>query len=161
MQKRQINKAYAHYTEMMMALGSQNIMPKEIFVKMCEMMFLVKGEDNSNQNYNQLKEWQNKGNKTFAQMKHEKNGKSKASRPNKDEEKSTESPQKQINNALDNIIFLKGEIIKHKKDASLVESLKNAIESQRNKILRITNNGKQIKGLFNNQYYINYIAPNN
>ena len=58
MQKRQINKAYAHYTEMMMALGSQNIMPKEIFVKMCEMMFLVKGENNSNQNYNQLKEWQ-------------------------------------------------------------------------------------------------------
>ena len=53
MQNRQINKAYAHYTEMMMALGSQNIMPKEIFVKMCEMMFLVKGENNSNQNYNQ------------------------------------------------------------------------------------------------------------
>ena len=153
MQKRQINKAYAHYTEMMMALGSQNIMPKEIFVKMCEMMFLVKGENNSNQNYNQLKEWQS--------TKHNKIPKSKESRPNKDEEKNTESPQKQINNALDNIIFLKGEIIKHKKDASLVESLKNAIESQRNKILRITNDGKQIKGLFNNQYYINYIAPNN
>ena len=153
MQKRQINKAYAHYTEMMMALGSQNIMPKEIFVKMCEMMFLVKGEDNSNQNYNQLKEWQN--------TKHNKIPKSKESRPNKDKEKSTESPQKQINDALDNIIFLKGEIIKHKKDAGLVESLKNAIESQRNKILRITNDGKQIKGLFNNQYYINYIAPNN
>jgi len=153
MQKRQINKAYAHYTEMMMALGSQNIMPKEIFVKMCEMMFLVKGEDNSNQNYNQLKGWQN--------TKHNKIPKSKESRPNKDKEKSTESPQKQINDALDNIIFLKGEIIKHKKDAGLVESLKNAIESQRNKILRITNDGKQIKGLFNNQYYINYIAPNN
>ena len=62
---------------------------------------------------------------------------------------------------MDNIIFLKGEIIKHKKDAGLVESLKGAIQTQRNKILRITNDGKQIKGLFNNQYYINYIAPNN
>ena len=153
MQKRQINKAYAHYTEMMMALGSQNIMPKEIFVKMCEMMFLVKGENNSNENYNQLKEWQN--------TKHAKKPKSKESRPNKDKEKDTESPQKQINDALDNIIFLKGEIIKHKKDAGLVESLKGAIQTQRNKILRITNDGKQIKGLFNNQYYINYIAPNN
>ena len=152
MQKRQINKAYAHYTEMMMALGSQNIMPKEIFVKMCEMMFLVKG-DNSNQNYNQLKEWQS--------TKHNKIPKSKESRPNKNKEKNTESPQKQINDALDNIIFLKGEIIKHKKDAGLVESLKGAIQTQRNKILRITNDGKQIKGLFNNQYYINYIAPNN
>jgi len=153
MQKRQINKAYAHYTEMMMALGSQNIMPKEIFLKMCEMMFLFKGENNSNQIYNQLKGWQN--------TKHNKIPKSKESRPNKNKKKNTESPQKQINDALDNIIFLKGEIIKHKKDAGLVESLKNAIESQRNKILRITNDGKQIKGLFNNQYYINYIAPNN
>lgn len=152
MQKRQINKAYAHYTEMMMALGSQNIMPKDIFVKMCEMMFFFK-ENNSNQNYNQLKEWQS--------TKHNKIPKSKESRPNKNKEKNTESPQKQINDALDNIIFLKGEIIKHKKDAGLVESLKNAIESQRNKILRITNDGKQIKGLFNNQYYINYIAQNN
>ena len=152
MQKRQINKAYAHYTEMMMALGSQNIMPKDIFVKMCEMMFFFK-ENNSNQNYNQLKEWQS--------TKHNKIPKSKESRPNKDKEKSTESPQKQINDALDNIIFLKGEIIKHKKDAGLVESLKGAIQAQRNKILRITNDGKQIKGLFNNQYYINYIAQNN
>ena len=152
MQKRQINKAYAHYTEMMMALGSQNIMPKDIFVKMCEMMFFFK-ENNSNQNYNQLKEWQS--------TKHNKIPKSKESRPNKNKEKNTDSPQKQINDALDNIIFLKGEIIKHKKDAGLVESLKNAIESQRNKILRITNDGKQIKGLFNNQYYINYIAQNN
>ena len=152
MQKRQINKAYAHYTEMMMALGSQNIMPKDIFVKMCEMMFFFK-ENNSNQNYNQLKEWQS--------TKHNKIPKSKESRPNKNKEKNTESPQKQINDALDNIIFLKGEIIKHKKDAGLVESLKGAIQAQRNKILRITNDGKQIKGLFNNQYYINYIAPNN
>ena len=78
MQKRQINKAYAHYTEMMMALGSQNIMPKEIFVKMCEMMFFFK-ENNSNQNYNQLKEWQN--------TKHNKIPKSKESRPNKDRRK--------------------------------------------------------------------------
>ena len=93
--------------------------------------------------------------------KHNKIPKSKESRPNKDKEKSTESPQKQINDALDNIIFLKGEIIKHKKDAGLVESLKGAIQAQRNKILRITNDGKQIKGLFNNQYYINYIAQNN
>lgn len=142
MQKRQINKAYAHYTEMMMALGSQNIMPKEIFVKMCEMMFLVKGENNSNQNYNQLKEWQN--------TKHNKKPKSKESR-----KVHFSSPQKQINDALDNIIFLKGEIIKHKKDAGLVESLKDAIQTQRNKILRITKclnmEGKQIKGLF--QYY--------
>lgn len=152
MQKRQINKAYAHYTEMMMALGSQNIMPKDIFVKMCEMMFFFK-ENNSNQNYNQLKEWQS--------TKHNKIPKSKESRPNKNKEKNTESPQKQINDALDNIIFLKGEIIKHKKDAGLVESLKGAIQAQRNKILRITNDGKQIKGLFNNQYYINYIAQNN
>ena len=152
MQKRQINKAYAHYTEMMMALGSQNIMPKDIFVKMCEMMFFFK-ENNSNQNYNQLKEWQS--------TKHNKIPKSKESRPNKNKEKNTESPQKQINDALDNIIFLKGEIIKHKKDAGLVESLKGAIQTQRNKILRITNDGKQIKGLFNNQYYINYIAQNN
>ena len=152
MQKRQINKAYAHYTEMMMALGSQNIMPKDIFVKMCEMMFFFK-ENNSNQNYNQLKEWQS--------TKHNKIPKSKESRPNKNKEKNTESPQKQINDALDNIIFLKGEIIKHKKDEGLVESLKGAIQAQRNKILRITNDGKQIKGLFNNQYYINYIAQNN
>ena len=152
MQKRQINKAYAHYTEMMMALGLQNIMPKDIFVKMCEMMFFFK-ENNSNQNYNQLKEWQS--------TKHNKIPKSKESRPNKNKEKNTESPQKQINDALDNIIFLKGEIIKHKKDAGLVESLKGAIQAQRNKILRITNDGKQIKGLFNNQYYINYIAQNN
>ena len=146
MQKRQINKAYAHYTEMMMALGLQNIMPKDIFVKMCEMMFFFK-ENNSNQNYNQLKEWQS--------TKHNKIPKSKESRPNKNKEKSTESPQKQINDALDNIIFLKGEIIKHKKDAGLVESLKGAIQTQRNKILRITKclnmEGKQIKGLF--QYY--------
>ena len=152
MQKRQINKAYAHYTEMMLALGSQNIMPKDIFVKMCEMMFFFK-ENNSNQNYNQLKEWQS--------TKHNKIPKSKESRPNKNKEKNTESPQKQINDALDNIIFLKGEIIKHKKDEGLVESLKGAIQAQRNKILRITNDGKQIKGLFNNQYYINYIAQNN
>ena len=154
MQKRQINKAYAHYTEMMLALGSQNIMPKDIFVKMCEMMFFFK-ENNSNKNFDQIKSWHK------AKHNNVEDFKPKHPRPNKDKKKDTESPQKQINDALDNIIFLKGEIIKHKKDAGLVESLKGAIQTQRNKILRITNDGKQIKGLFNNQYYINYIAPNN
>ena len=97
MQKIQINNAYAHYTVILMALGSQNIMPKDIFVKMCEMMFFFK-ENNSNQNYNQLKEWQS--------TKHNKIPKSKESRPNKNKEKNTESPQKQKNDALDIIIFI-------------------------------------------------------
>ena len=50
MQNRQINKAYLHYTEMMTILGSQNIMPKEVFFKMIQIMFQDKDQDNSNKN---------------------------------------------------------------------------------------------------------------
>ena len=57
MQNRQINKAYLHYTEMMTILGSQNIMPKEVFFKMIQIMFQDKDQNNSNKNFDQIKEW--------------------------------------------------------------------------------------------------------
>ena len=72
------------------------------------------------------------------------------------------SPQVQINEALDKIQFLQAEINKYKgNDKELTESLITALNKQKNKINKITNNGKQIKGLFNNEYYINHIKPNN
>ena len=119
MQKRQINKAYAHYTEMMEALGSQNIMPKEMFVKMCEMMFFFK-QNNSNKNFDQIKSWH----------------KAKHPHPNK------EAPEElnytdQINETLDKILFLKGEINKYKGDTEMTKSLESALINQKNKINKL------------------------
>lgn len=119
MQKRQINKAYAHYTEMMEALGSQNIMPKEMFVKMCEMMFFFK-QNNSSKNFDQIKSWH----------------KAKHPRPNKEETEELNYTN-QINETLDKILFLKGEINKYKGDTEMTKSLEDALINQKNKINKL------------------------
>ena len=129
MQKRQINKAYAHYTEMMLALGSQNIMPKDIFVKMCEMMFFFK-ENNSNKNFDQIKSWHK------AKHNNVEDFKPKRPRPNKEEPEELNYTD-QINKTLDKILFLKGEINKYKGDAEMTKSLEGALINQKNKINKI------------------------
>ena len=73
--------------------------------------------------------------------------------------KEPESPQRQINEALDKIVFLQAEIIKYKNDAEMTKSLEDALINQKNKINNITNNGNQIKGLFNNPYYVGHTDP--
>ena len=129
MQKRQINKAYAHYTEMMLALGSQNIMPKDIFVKMCEMMFFFK-ENNSNKNFDQIKSWHK------AKHNNVEDFKPKRPRPNKEEPEELNYTD-QINKTLDKILFLKGEINKYKGDTEMTKSLEGALIHQKNKINKL------------------------
>lgn len=158
MQNRQINKAYLHYTEMMTILGSQNIMPKEVFFKMIQIMFQDKDQNNSNKNFDQIKEWHKTKHNNVEDFK------PKRPRPNNNikedsggENKPSKSPQRQINEALDKIVFLQAEINKYKGDTEMTKSLEGALINQKNKINNITNNGKQIKGLFDNQYYINHV----
>lgn len=129
MQKRQINKAYSHYTEMMLALGSQNIMPKEMFVKMCEMMFLFKG-NNSNKNFDQIKSWHK------AKHNNVEDFKPKHPRPNKEEPEELNYTD-QINETLDKILFLKSEINKYKGDTEMTKSLEGALIHQKNKINKL------------------------
>ena len=105
---------------MMTALGSQNIMPKQIFFKMCEMMFEFKEQNNSNKNFNQIKSWH----------------KAKHSRPNKEEPEELNYTD-QINETLDKILFLKGEINKYKGDTEMTKSLEGALINQKNKINKI------------------------
>lgn len=104
---------------MMEALGSQNIMPKEIFVKMCEMMFFFK-QNNSNKNFDQIKSWH----------------KTKHPRPNKEEPEELNYTD-QINETLDKILFLKGEINKYKGDTEMTKSLEGALINQKNKINKL------------------------
>ena len=77
----------------------------------------------------------------------------------KSSNKKAENPQRQINEALDKIVFLQAEIIKYKNDAEMTKSLEDALINQKNKINNITNNGNQIKGLFNNPYYVGHTDP--
>ena len=82
-----------------------------------------------------------------------------------EEKKKPDSIQRQINNNLDNIINTRREIIKLKKDKSLsaaqknnrTETLNSEIKQFESKLNKITNEGTQIKGIFNNPYYINDI----
>ena len=85
--------------------------------------------------------------------------------PNPVEKKKPDSIQRQINNNLDNIINTQREIIELKKDKSLsaaqknnrTETLNSEIKQFESKLNKITNEGTQIKGIFNNPYYINDI----
>ena len=77
----------------------------------------------------------------------------------KSSNKKAESPQRQINEALDKIVFLQAEITKYKDDAEMIKSLEDALINQKNKINNITNDGTQIKGLFNNPYYVGHTDP--
>ena len=77
----------------------------------------------------------------------------------KSSNKKAESPQRQINEALDKIVFLQAEINKYKGDAEMTKSLEDALINQKNKINNITNNGTQIKGLFYNPYYVGHTDP--
>jgi hypothetical protein len=67
------------------------------------------------------------------------------------EEKKEESTAKQINNKLDEIINLKRQIKTTKNKKSLLAEL----EIIKGEINKITNEGRQIIGIFNNPYYIN------
>lgn len=67
------------------------------------------------------------------------------------EEKKEESTAKQINNKLDEIIKLKRQI----KITKNKESLLAELEMVKGEINKITNEGRQIKGIFDNPYYIN------
>jgi hypothetical protein len=67
------------------------------------------------------------------------------------EPKREESTAKQINNRLDEIIKLKRQIKVTKNKESLLAEL----EMIKGEINKITNNGTQIIGTFNNLYYIN------
>ena len=114
---------------MMLALGSQNIMPKDIFVKMCEMMFFFKG-NNSNKNFDQIKSWHK------AKHNNVEDFKPKRPRPNKEEPEELNYTD-QINKTLDKILFLKGEINKYKGDTEMTKSLEGALIHQKNKINKL------------------------
>jgi len=67
------------------------------------------------------------------------------------EPKREESTAKQINNKLDEIIKLKRQIKVTKNKESLLAEL----EMIKGEINKITNEGRQIKGIFDNPYYVN------
>jgi hypothetical protein len=83
--------------------------------------------------------------------------------PPPEEKRKPDSIQRQINNKLDEIINTKREIIELKKDKSLsaeqkkkqTSILKSEIKQFESELNTITNEGRQIKGIFNNVYYIN------
>jgi small-conductance mechanosensitive channel len=83
--------------------------------------------------------------------------------PPPEEKKKPDSIQRQINNNLDNILNTQRKIIELKKDKSLSAAqkkkqtsiLKSQIKQFESELNRITNEGTQINGLFNNVYYIN------
>ena len=71
--------------------------------------------------------------------------------PPPEEKKKPDSIQRQINNKLDEITKLKRQIKTTKNNESLLAEL----EMVKGEINKITNEGRQIKGIFNNPYYIN------
>ena len=79
------------------------------------------------------------------------------------EKKKPDSIQKQINNKLDEILNTQREITELKKDKSLsaaqkkrrTSTLKSEIKLFEKELNEITREGTQIKGIFNNVYYIN------
>jgi hypothetical protein len=83
--------------------------------------------------------------------------------PPTEEKKKPDSIQRQINNSLDNIINNQREIIELKKDKSLsaeqkkkqTSILKSEIKQFELELNKITNEGTQIKGIFDNVYYVN------
>jgi len=85
------------------------------------------------------------------------------SAPPPEEKKKPDSIQRQINNKLDNIINNQREIIELKKDKSLsaeqkkkqTSMLKSEIKQFELELNKITNEGTQIKGIFDNVYYVN------
>ena len=83
--------------------------------------------------------------------------------PPPEEKKKPDSIQRQINNNLDNILNTEREIIELKKDKSLsaeqkkkqTSMLKSEIKQFESELNKITNEGTQIKGIFDNVYYVN------
>ena len=83
--------------------------------------------------------------------------------PPPEEKKKSDSIQRQINNNLDNILNTQREIIELKKDKSLsaeqkkkqTSMLKSEIKQFESELNKITNEGTQIKGIFDNVYYVN------
>ncbi len=83
--------------------------------------------------------------------------------PPPEEKKKPDSIQRQINNKLDNILNTQREIIELKKDKSLsaaqkkkqTSMLKSEIKQFESELNKITNEGTQIKGIFDNVYYVN------
>lgn len=73
------------------------------------------------------------------------------SAPPPEEEKKPDSIQRQINNKLDEITKLKRQIKTTKNNESLLAEL----EMVKGEINKITNEGTQIKGIFDNAYYVN------
>lgn len=155
--KQDLKKAYKAYVEMMLALGNEPNFDFDQFVNIHSMYMDMK--DSFKHSWGHIPS--NKNHKPF-NIKPKPNNKRKEPNNMSDKDSANKSPQVQINEALDKIQFLQAEINKYKSnDKELTESLVTALNKQKNKINKITNNGKQIKGLFNNEYYINHIKPNN